>query len=277
MTPSLHCDRLQNPAESSRPARRFAPCWLVLLMVLLCAPPVLALPPLQAEGIQLKLAPTETVVTPGPGAEAVAPGPAPKVSPLDSPLPTETPLPEEPEAIAPAPEQTATPPLPTPEPSGFWSGLTALRNDVTLLVGGGLLFLLLLGIGGAWLVRRARKSRRTQTVPLPAAPVASTEAGAHLSFQGVTIPLPPEGLRIGRASDNDLVITERFEGWRTVSRHHARIYRKGRLWVLEDQNSRNGVYINGQRTGLNLLQDGWQLSLGKVHFTFHSGNAGGRS
>ncbi len=49
-------------------------------------------------------------------------------------------------------------------------------------------------------------------------------------------------IEIGRAVDNDIVITSK-----RVSREHACIHKEGRKWVLEDRNSANGTFLNGDR------------------------------
>ncbi len=75
---------------------------------------------------------------------------------------------------------------------------------------------------------------------------------------------------IGRASDNDLVISEGMAGSQTVSRRHAAIYRQNGEYVIEDLNSENGVWVNGRATSKNVLQDGWQVVVGSVKFIFHT-------
>lgn len=75
-------------------------------------------------------------------------------------------------------------------------------------------------------------------------------------------------INIGRNTDNDLVIDQHFKGWDTVSRHHARIERDGMRMIIVDLDSENGVYVNGQRTGQNVLHDGDIVSLGQVRFVF---------
>ena len=70
-----------------------------------------------------------------------------------------------------------------------------------------------------------------------------------------------------------MVIAQDLVGWETVSGHHARIYAQGDRWIVEDLGSTNGIYINGIRTGRNLLRDGWRLGVGGVEFVFH-GNTG---
>jgi pSer/pThr/pTyr-binding forkhead associated (FHA) protein len=117
--------------------------------------------------------------------------------------------------------------------------------------------------------------RREEPKPPPrpypdAAPVAHLEAvdgaGGARRFS-----LEPGGVSIGRAADNGVVITPDLPGWDTVSRHHARIYQREGQWVVEDLGSANGVWVNGRRTGHNLLKDGWRLRIGEVEFVFRVG------
>lgn len=57
-------------------------------------------------------------------------------------------------------------------------------------------------------------------------------------------------LTIGRAPDNDI----HLDGLQ-ISNHHARVHSSGGAVVIEDTNSTNGVYINGQRiTGRRQIQ-----------------------
>jgi len=82
--------------------------------------------------------------------------------------------------------------------------------------------------------------------------------------------LKPDGVTIGRAPENDLVITQDLAGWETISHHHARIYQQEGLWIIEDLDSMNGIYVNERRTGRNLLRDGWRLGIGGVEFVFRA-------
>ena len=141
----------------------------------------------------------------------------------------------------------------------------------------GLLFLVLLVIllGG----RKRRQRKRTGTRPIKPAPPAGASAppvparlvSVDAEGKAQTFVLAPEGVAIGRAEDNALVIGATFPGWETVSRHHARIFRQGEDWIVTDLNSHNGIYVNDQRTGRNLLRDGWKLRIGGVTFTFRAG------
>ncbi|WP_431969448.1 BTAD domain-containing putative transcriptional regulator [Nocardia sp. bgisy134] len=56
---------------------------------------------------------------------------------------------------------------------------------------------------------------------------------------GDRIPVPPSGLRIGRESDNDIVLDDA-----RVSRKHARILHRDDGIFIRDRDSANGVYVN---------------------------------
>jgi hypothetical protein len=78
-------------------------------------------------------------------------------------------------------------------------------------------------------------------------------------------PLDAEETTIGRWSDNDIVIADRW-----ISRHHARIVRQGLRYTIEDLGSKNGTFVNGQRlTGPQELEDGDRIQVApKYEFTF---------
>jgi hypothetical protein len=129
---------------------------------------------------------------------------------------------------------------------------------------------------------RARDHRSnssgTGTRPLPNIILPSSAdpspRGAYLESQQDAqvrrFALKLEGMTIGRASDNELVVDDKLPGWETVSAHHARISYVDNDWRLEDLHATNGVYVNGQRTGRNILRDGWEISVGEVKFIFHT-------
>ena len=50
-------------------------------------------------------------------------------------------------------------------------------------------------------------------------------------------------LQIGRAEDNDIIYPAD-----TVSRHHASLFFDGSRWVVRDERSANGVFVNGYKT-----------------------------
>ena len=73
---------------------------------------------------------------------------------------------------------------------------------------------------------------------------------------------------IGRAVENDIVITSK-----RVSREHTLLRREGWRVLLEDQNSTNGTFLNGERTlGSAELRDGDRIKVGDVILTFHDPN-----
>ena len=72
--------------------------------------------------------------------------------------------------------------------------------------------------------------------------------------------------RIGRNQDNDIVIQSD-----RVSRYHTEIQRHERGFVVVDKNSRNGVWINGNKITANMptpLESGDALRIGRQEFTF---------
>jgi DNA-binding response OmpR family regulator len=77
--------------------------------------------------------------------------------------------------------------------------------------------------------------------------------------------LTGETITIGRAVENDVVITSR-----RVSREHARVERQGQRVVLLDLASTNGTFLNDERVlGPVELRDGDCISIGDVDLVFH--------
>ena len=63
--------------------------------------------------------------------------------------------------------------------------------------------------------------------------------------------------RIGRAADCEVSLQDQY-----VSRVHARGFQDAGQWWLEDLNSSNGLFVNGQRVAKALLADGSIVRLG---------------
>ncbi|MFP4345863.1 MAG: FHA domain-containing protein [Anaerolineales bacterium] len=194
--------------------------------------------------------------------------PPPSPEPTVAPTTTAEPTPEP----AVTPVALIEPETPTPEAGLLDDLIPGLAGVGALLVLGLVGILLLVAV--LLLHSILGKRRRTTTAPLSPAPPPL--AGPHLSFKnkdGKTrqVRLREECITLGRSTNNVLVIDSNVPRWETVSRYHARIYRKGGFWVFEDLDSRNGIYVNAQRTGRNLLRDGWQLGVGAVQLTFHTG------
>lgn len=72
-------------------------------------------------------------------------------------------------------------------------------------------------------------------------------------------------LSVGRAETNQLVLEDQF-----ASRHHARIeYKKDKkFFVLKDMNSRNGLFLNGNRVYQAVLSDKDIIKVGETSFLF---------
>ena len=66
-----------------------------------------------------------------------------------------------------------------------------------------------------------------------------------------------DGLTIGRADDNTLVVRDG-----RASRHHARIVADGTGWSVEDAGSSNGTYVDGAQVRRSRLDRGQILTVG---------------
>jgi diguanylate cyclase (GGDEF)-like protein len=69
--------------------------------------------------------------------------------------------------------------------------------------------------------------------------------------------LPPEPFRIGRSQDCELWLGD--DG---VSRRHARIFQEGSAYLIEDTESANGTFVQGQRVSRQILRDGDVIQFG---------------
>jgi hypothetical protein len=75
----------------------------------------------------------------------------------------------------------------------------------------------------------------------------------------------PRGERttIGRSPDCDIFLDDV-----TVSRSHAVLLQRPEGFVIEDQGSLNGTFVNRRRVDSALLEDGDELQIGKYRLTF---------
>jgi pSer/pThr/pTyr-binding forkhead associated (FHA) protein len=71
------------------------------------------------------------------------------------------------------------------------------------------------------------------------------------------------GLTIGRTPDNVVIIDNP-----AVSGHHARVFSESGAVILEDLNSTNGTFVNGQHTTRRVLRGGDVLQVGKHQLVF---------
>ena len=70
--------------------------------------------------------------------------------------------------------------------------------------------------------------------------------------------------RVGRAADCEIVVDNMG-----VSRHHCSVVREGENWVVVDQGSNNGTFVNGKRVdGQYTLKNKERIVLGKHRLEF---------
>ncbi len=100
----------------------------------------------------------------------------------------------------------------------------------------------------------------------PPGPVAPAPrlivTGGPLAQQSYII--APQGLSIGRHSDNDIVLKDEL----MVSRHHAVIVHEQGQFVLYDRDSANGTWVNEQRVFRHVLAPGDRIQVWNSQFAF---------
>jgi hypothetical protein len=80
---------------------------------------------------------------------------------------------------------------------------------------------------------------------------------------GETFVLRGERVAIGRHPDAAIFLDDV-----TVSRNHAVVLREGGQWVIVDEGSLNGTFINRRRNDRTVLSDGDEIQIGKYKLTF---------
>jgi pSer/pThr/pTyr-binding forkhead associated (FHA) protein len=80
---------------------------------------------------------------------------------------------------------------------------------------------------------------------------------------GETYELTAERLTIGRHPNADIFLDDV-----TVSRNHAVVEKSGDGFVIADEGSLNGTYLNRRRIERQTLADGDELQIGKYKLTF---------
>jgi serine/threonine protein phosphatase PrpC len=81
-------------------------------------------------------------------------------------------------------------------------------------------------------------------------------------------------MTIGRAADNDIVIGSEFPASSSVADRHAHIKLR-EPWIIVEAAGPNAlVWVNGQRTGRNILRNGWHVMLGELDFIFRTAGLG---
>ncbi len=120
-------------------------------------------------------------------------------------------------------------------------------------------------IYGSRVVTRNQSGRKNKPAPARKQPRALRKGPTHLavvdgSMRGITVPLSDGGVLIGRNPECTLVLSDDF-----ASGRHARIYRDGDTWCIDDLGSTNGTFVGNQRVGQHLpLQEGSLIRIGRT-------------
>jgi ABC-type multidrug transport system ATPase subunit/ABC-type transport system involved in multi-copper enzyme maturation permease subunit len=104
-------------------------------------------------------------------------------------------------------------------------------------------------------------AERPATVIAAKPAVAGGVTSASRREPSVIRRLPTKVLRIGRAPDNDVVISDL-----SVSRHHAELRKVGETYQIVDLDSHNGTFVNGQRVSSAPLTEGDIVGIGPSTF-----------
>jgi len=96
----------------------------------------------------------------------------------------------------------------------------------------------------------------------------SLEPSVFLVFNRQIIPLDKKITRLGRQLDNDIVFNEEF-----VSRFHAEIRFEDGKYVLYDNESTSGTFVNSRRIVRCVLNSGDLISLASIQIMFVNNNA----
>jgi hypothetical protein len=91
----------------------------------------------------------------------------------------------------------------------------------------------------------------------------SLPANAFLIVNSQVFPLDQEVINIGRSLENHLVIDDP-----SVSRAHAQLIAIKGHFMLFDQNSTGGTYVNGNRVSRSVLNSGDIISLAAVSMLY---------
>ncbi len=67
---------------------------------------------------------------------------------------------------------------------------------------------------------------------------------------------------IGRLAKNGIPIEDS-----RMSRENSRVYKLGHRWLIEDLNSKNGTFLNGNKIEKAVLTDGDEIRVGETHFS----------
>lgn len=90
-------------------------------------------------------------------------------------------------------------------------------------------------------------------------------AGVQGACQGMSVPLRPPAVTIGKRPGNDVVLSDEF-----ISRQHARIEVRDGTALLVDEQSTNGSFVNEVQVRSAPLRDGDRVRFGNCVFEFRA-------
>ncbi len=94
------------------------------------------------------------------------------------------------------------------------------------------------------------------------------EQSVFLIVNRQMIPLEKPVIRIGRQLENDIVLHEEF-----VSRFHAEIRFEEGKYVLRDNGSTSGTFVNGRKIDRCVLNSGDLITIAMIQMMFVNNNA----
>lgn len=101
------------------------------------------------------------------------------------------------------------------------------------------------------------------TVRAPTAPTTAPRlVGARGAYGGTVFEIMGVEATIGRETGNTIQLSND----NTVSRRHARVLRQGDGWVIRDEGSSNGTWVNGIRVTEQPLRPGDEIQIGATFF-----------
>ena len=81
----------------------------------------------------------------------------------------------------------------------------------------------------------------------------------HPDGGGPPVVIDQPSMRVGRDSTSDVHLRDA-----SVSRHHAEIEKRDEDWWIVDQNSGNGIRVDGKRTHESMLQSNQPSNNGRA-------------
>lgn len=189
----------------------------------------------------------------------IAPAPAQPLAAAPAPAPAPAPPPPSPPPVAVAP-----PPQPAPAPVPPLAPAPVASPPAQSLAPESAMHRLSETMHGIPLTPLPNTSRAAPPPrPAPGAPLATFLVRSG-SLKGNRLQVKVPVVNIGRAEYNDIVIPDE-----SVSTMHAKLQRREEIWVLSDNGSTNGTFVDGERlSGEAVLSPGALIRFGETAVMF---------